>query len=119
MPLGYQFSNLDYLRLFFTDDQEETAIMLARLFLDHLDDEDRLIRPEDTMEDLVGWDTKPVATIIAFLVAMEEEDVFPKEALSEVETFRELVEYVAARSGAELRPEIRVLVASHNSFTNL
>jgi hypothetical protein len=52
---------------------------------------------------------------------MEEEQVFPKEVLNEVGTFRELVEYVAARlrPRAASRPSQPAPPLAHNSFTNL
>jgi hypothetical protein len=100
------------LRLFFTGEQEALAVSLAKLFLEHLDDSDYFVRPDDPIEELIGWGTKPVPEIVSFLKTMEEQEVFPKEALAHVETFRELVEYVAARSHS-CHP------TAHNSFTNL
>ncbi len=121
MPSGDHPPGVEHLRLFFAEDQEETALMLARLLLQHLDEANRFIHPDDSLEELIGWGARPDATIVAFLTAMEEEEVFPKEALNEVETFRELVEYVAARS--QLRKRIHIsqpsLPQAHNSFTNL
>ena len=121
MPCDDHPANVEHLRLFFSEDQEETALNLARLILQHLDEADRFIHPDDPVEELIGWGAKPDATIVAFLTRMEEKQVFPKETLNEVETFRELVEYIAARS--RLRKEHRVAQPSppstHNSFTNL
>jgi hypothetical protein len=98
MPCGGHAPDVEHLRLFFAEDQEGTALALARLFLKHLGEADRFIHPDDLVEDLIGWRVRPDTTIIAFLTAMEEEQVFPKEALNSVDTFRELVEYVSARS---------------------
>jgi hypothetical protein len=107
MPSGDHSPDVDHLRLFFPEEQEETALMLARLLLMHLDETDRFIHPDDPVEELIGWGARPDATIVAFLTAMEEEQIFPKEVLNEVETFRELVEYVAARSRPrEERPPV-------------
>jgi hypothetical protein len=36
--------------------------------------------------------------LVRFLIALEEEGICPKESLTEVETFRELVDYVAERT---------------------
>src|SRR5436189_4866390 len=98
MPSAIHSPDIEHLRLFFAEDQEETALMLARFLVQHLGEADRFIHPDDSVEDLIGWGARSDATIIAFLTSMEEGQVFPKEVLSEVETFRELVEYVAARS---------------------
>jgi predicted Ser/Thr protein kinase len=121
MPCSDYSPGVEHLRLFFAEDQEETALALARLFLQHLGEADRFIHPDDLVEDLVGWRVRPDATIIAFLTAIEEEQVFPKEALNSVDTFRELVEYVAARSrprrdshAPQPNPP-----SAHNSFTIL
>jgi len=121
MTFSRQPPDVDYVRLFFPEDQEETAVLLARLLLKHLDDGDRLIRPDDTLEELIGWDVRPTAGIVSFLIAMEEQEIFPKEALACVETFRELVEYVAARSRSSVNAHSRqcALLSAHNSFTNL
>jgi hypothetical protein len=121
MPSGDHPSDIEHLRLFFAEDQEETALMLARLVLQHLGEADRFIHPDDPLEELLGWGAKPDAAIVTFLTAMEEEQIFPKETLNEVETFRELVEYVAARSRprGEGRPSRPSPPATHNSFTNL
>lgn len=98
MSSGEHSPGIEHLRLFFAEDQEETALMLARLLLRHLDEAGRFIHPDDSVEELIGWGALPDATIVAFLTAMEEKQVFPKEVLNEVQTFRELVEYVVARS---------------------
>ena len=34
---------------------EDTAVMLAELFLQHLEESDRVIQPNDTVEELIGW----------------------------------------------------------------
>src|SRR5882672_3465653 len=120
MSSGDHLSDVGHLRLFFPEDQEETALLLACLILQHLGEADRFILPDDLVEELIGWGTKPDAAIVAFLTAMEEEQVFPKEVLNEVETFRELVAYIAARSqrrnvGHFSQP---CLPQAHNSFTN-
>lgn len=98
MPCGDYSPGVEHLRLFFAESQEETALALARLFLQHLGEADRFIHPDDLVQDLIGWRVRPDAAIVTFLMAIEEEQVFPKEALNTVDTFRELVEYVAARS---------------------
>jgi len=121
MPSVVHLPDVEHLRLFFAEDQEETALMLARLILQHCDKADRFIHPDDSVEELIGWGVRPDTTIVAFLTAMEEDQVFPKEILSEMETFRELVAYVAARS--QLHKASRLSQPSvpqaHNSFTNL
>jgi len=86
---------LDYLRLFFTEEREDMAVHLA--ILKHLGN-GSFIEPEDRMEDLIGWRHKSLAEIVAFIVALEEGGLCPKEAFAEVDTFRELVDYVADRS---------------------
>lgn len=116
MTFSGHLSNADYIRLFFPEEQEDIAVSLAQLFLDHLDEDDRLIRPDDPIGELIGWETKPAREIVSFLVTMEDQEVFPKEALACVETFRDLVEYVAARSVTRAP---RGLLHAHNSFTNL
>ena len=121
MPSGDHPPDVEHLRLFFAEDQEETALILARLLLQHLHEADRFIHPDDPLEELIGWGALPDATIVAFLTAMEEEQVFPKEVLDEVETFRELVEYVATRSRPreERHSSQPCPPQAHNSFTNL
>jgi hypothetical protein len=121
MSSGDHPADVEHLRLFFSEDQEETALMLAHLILQHLDETNRFIHPDDPVEELIGWGVKPDATIVAFLTAMEEEQILPKEVLNQVETFRELVEYVTARSmpRGESRPPEPRLPPAHNSFTNL
>lgn len=95
MPFGGHPLDVDYLRLFFPEDQEEIAVFLGTLLLLHLGEAEHRIMPEDSIEALIGWKAKPPREIVSFLVAMEEQEVFPKEILSQVGTFRELVEYVA------------------------
>jgi hypothetical protein len=121
MSSGDHSADVEHLRLFFAEDQEETALMLARLLLQHLGEAKRFIHPDDPLEELIGWGAKPDATIVAFLTAMEEEQVFPKEVFNQVGTFRELVEYVAARARprGESRPSQPHQLPAHNSFTNL
>ena len=121
MPFERHLLDVDYLRLFFSEEQEDMAVLLATRFLEHLNDNDHFIRPDDPIEELLGWETKPTRDIVSFLVAMEELEVFPKEALNHVETFRELVEYVAARSypPPERATRRSRLLHAHNSFTNL
>jgi hypothetical protein len=114
-------SDVDYIRLFFCEEQEDMAVLLATLLLEHLNDNDHFIRPDDPVEELLGWETKPTREIVSFLIAMEEQEVFPKEALNRVETFRDLVEYVVARSRpvAERASHRSHQPRTHNSFTNL
>jgi len=121
MSSGGHPADVEHLRLFFAEDQEETALTLARLLLQHLGEADRFIHPDDSLEELLGWGSKPDVAIVTFLTAMEEEEIFPKEVLNEVETFRELVEYVAVRSRLHEtgRPSQPNPPQAHNSFTKL
>jgi hypothetical protein len=121
MPSVVYLPDVEHLRLFFAEDQEETALMLARLLLRHLGEADRFIHPDDSVEELIGWGARPDTTIVAFLTAMEEDEVFPKEVLSEIQTFRELVVYVAARSHPHKASRLSQpsVPQAHNSFTNL
>ena len=97
MRQRFQFDALDYLRLFFADREEEVAIALARLLRRHRES-DIIIHPDDPVGELLGWGVVPDRRVRAFLVMMEETAGLPKEAFTEIATFRELVRYAAARS---------------------